>query len=347
MSQAKNLRVLLASRPAGEPTDDNFKLEEAALPKPANGEVLLRTLFLSLDPYMRGRMSDAKSYAEPVKIGGVMVGGTVCEVIESEDNALKKGDTVVAYTGWQTHAIVPAKAVRKIDQAADLKGLPLSTALGVLGMPGMTAYTGLLNIGQPRAGETVVVAAATGAVGAVVGQIAKIKGCRVVGIAGGARKCDYAVSELGFDLCIDHKDADFAAKLKEACANGIDVYFENVGGPVFDAVLPLLNDFARIPVCGLINHYNDSGASGQGGAGPDRVPGLLRAILTKRLTFRGFIVSDFGAQTKEFEAAMSAWIKDGQVKYLEDVVDGLEKAPRAFQGLLRGENFGKLVVKVC
>jgi NADPH-dependent curcumin reductase CurA len=346
MSQAKNLRVVLASRPVGEPGDDNFKLEESALPKPAVGQVLLRTLFLSLDPYMRGRMSDAKSYAEPVQIGDVMVGGTVCEVLESEDAALKKGDTVVAYTGWQSHAVVSARTVRKIDQAADLKGLPLSTALGVLGMPGMTAYTGLLNIGQPKAGETIVVAAASGAVGAVVGQIAKIKGCRVVGIAGGKRKCDYVTGELGFDLCVDHKDAGFAAKLKQACPNGIDVYFENVGGPVFDAVLPLLNDFARIPVCGLINHYNDSATTHAGASGPDRVPLLMRAILTKRLTFRGFIVSDFGAQTKQFESDMSTWVTSGQVKYLEDVVDGLDKAPRAFQGLLRGENFGKLVVKV-
>lgn len=338
MAETKNRQIILASRPVGEPKDENFKLVESTLPQPAQDEVLLRTLYLSLDPYMRGRMSATKSYAEPVAINGVMEGGTVSEVVQSQYSPLAKGDIVLGYTGWQSQAIAPGATLIKIDPNL----APVSTALGVLGMPGMTAYTGLLNIGQPQAGETVVVAAASGAVGAIVGQIAKIKGCRVVGIAGGKRKCDYVVKELGFDDCIDHKEANLTELLTKSCPKGIDVYFENVGGAVFEAVFPLLNPFARIPVCGLISAYNETTLE----AGAIPLPILMRAILTKRLTFRGFIVSDFGSQRQEFLQAVSGWIKEGKIKYLEDVVEGLESAPKAFQGLLKGENFGKLIVRV-
>src|ERR1700730_5125312 len=254
MAQAK--RIVLASRPVGEPKPSDFRFEEVAVPTPGDGQVLLRTIWLSLDPYMRGRMSDGPSYAQPVPVGGVMEGGTVNEVIASNHPALAKGDIVLARAGWQTHALADGKGLTRIDP----KLAPISTAVGVLGMPGMTAYTGLLDIGKPQAGETVVVAAASGAVGSAVGQIAKIKGARAVGIAGGKDKSDYVKKELGFDECLDHRDPDLAVKLKEACPKGIDVYFENVGGAVFEAVFPLLNAFARVPVCGLIAHYNDTEA---------------------------------------------------------------------------------------
>lgn len=338
MPSPMNRQIVLASRPDGEPKDENFKLVETPLGEPGDGEVLLSTIYLSLDPYMRGRMSDAKSYAQPVPIGGVMEGGAVSEVLVSKSDRLKPGDFVVGSTGWQSHSVVKGDVLAKVDPSR----APLSTAVGVLGMPGMTAYTGLLNIGQPQPGETLVVAAASGAVGAIVGQIGKIKGCRVVGIAGGKRKCDYVVNELGFDACLDHKDPELAKLLAEACPKGIDIYFENVGGQVFEAVFPLLNDFARIPVCGLISAYNSSAPS----PAPNMVPAIMRTILVKRLTFRGFIVSDFAAQRKDFIQDVAQWIKEGKIKYLEDVVEGLENAPRAFQGLLRGENFGKLVIKV-
>ena len=267
-----------------------------------------------------------------------MEGGVVSEVVESKSPHLHPGDTVLAYTGWQEYAAVPAKAVRKLDSNA----APVSTALGVLGMPGMTAYTGLLNIGQPKAGETVVVAAAAGAVGSVVGQIAKIKGCRAVGIAGRPEKCAYVRGELGFDACIDHNSSGFRRELKSACPDGIDVYFENVGGAVLEAVVPLLNPFARVPVCGLIAHYNASAPP----EGPNQVPLLMAAILTRRLTFRGFIVTDYSSQAADFQRDMSGWIREGRVKYREDIVDGLENAVSAFQGLLKGRNFGKLLVRV-
>jgi NADPH-dependent curcumin reductase CurA len=252
MSQSAK-RVVLVSRPVGEPKASDFRVEDCAQPVPGEGQVLLRTIWLSLDPYMRGRMSDGPSYAAPVPIGGVMEGGTVCEAIASNNPGFAKGDIVLSRAGWQTHALSDGKDLRKVDPSLG----PVSTAVGVLGMPGMTAYTGLLDIGKPQAGETVVVAAASGAVGSAVGQIARIKGARAVGIAGGKDKCDYVKGELGFDDCLDHRDPNLAAKLKEACPKGIDVYFENVGGAVFEAVFPLLNAFARIPVCGLIAHYNE------------------------------------------------------------------------------------------
>ncbi len=336
MSQAT--RILLAARPVGEPKQSDFRVEEMPVPQPGQGQMLLRTLWLSLDPYMRGRMSDAPSYAKPVEIGQVMEGRTVSEVVASNLAGYAAGDIVLSPSGWQTHAISEGKLTRKIDPAL----APVSTALGVLGMPGMTAYTGLLDIGQPKPGETVVVSAASGAVGSVVGQIARIKGARAIGIAGGPDKCSYVTEQLGFDACIDHRAPDFAAQLKAACPNGIDVYFENVGGAVFEAVFPLLNDFARVPVCGQIATYN----AVEMPAGPLRTSQLTRAILTKRLTLRGFIVTDFAARHGDFLRDVSAWVREGRIKYREDIVDGLENAPRALIGLLRGQNFGKLLVRV-
>jgi NADPH-dependent curcumin reductase len=335
MPQGK--RIVLASRPIGEPKPSDFRIEEYPVPAPGNGQVLLRTIWLSLDPYMRGRMSDAASYAAPVQIGGVMEGGTVSEVVVSNSAAFKKGDIVLSRAGWQTHALSDGQGLSKIDPEL----APISTAVGVLGMPGMTAYFGLLEIGKPQPGEAVVVAAASGAVGSAVGQIAKIKGTRVIGIAGGKEKCDYVKKELGFDDCLDHRDANLAAKLKNACPKGIDVYFENVGGAVFEAVFPFLNTFARVPVCGLIAHYNDTEANP-----PKWASSLMRAILTKRLTFRGFIVTDFAARHGDFLRDMSQWVREGKVKYKEFVTEGLDSAPDAFMGLLKGANFGKQLVRV-
>jgi NADPH-dependent curcumin reductase CurA len=336
MSQSAK-RVVLVSRPVGEPKASDFRIEDHAVSAPGEGQVLLRTIWLSLDPYMRGRMSDGPSYATPVPIGGVMEGGTVSEVIASNNPGFAKGDIVLSRAGWQTHALSDGKALAKIDP----KLAPISTAVGVLGMPGMTAYTGLLDIGKPQPGETVVVAAASGAVGSAVGQIAKIKGARAVGIAGGADKCRYVKDELGFDDCVDHRDPDLAAKLKAACPKGIDVYFENVGGAVFEAVFPLLNAFARIPVCGLIAHYNDTQASA-----PKWAASMMRNVLTKRLTIRGFINSDFAARHADFLRDMSGWVREGKVKHREFITEGLDSAPEAFMGLLKGANFGKQLVRV-
>jgi NADPH-dependent curcumin reductase CurA len=299
--------------------------------------VLLKTRWLSLDPYMRGRMSDAPSYAKPVGIDEVMEAGTVSEVAASNNERYAKGDIVLSRAGWQTHMVSDGSGLRKLDP----KLAPISTALGVLGMPGMTAYSGLLEIGQPKAGETVVVSAASGAVGSAVGQIAKIKGARVVGIAGGKDKCEHVKKDLGFDECLDHRETDLAAKLKFACPKGIDVYFENVGGAVFEAVFPLLNPFARVPVCGLIAHYNDTEAKP-----PKWAAAMMRSVLTKRLTIRGFIVSDFAARRGDFLRDMSTWVREGKVKYKEFVTEGLDSAPGAFMGLLKGANFGKQLVRV-
>jgi NADPH-dependent curcumin reductase CurA len=336
MSQSAK-RVVLVSRPVGEPKASDFRIEDHAVPAPGEGQVLLRTIWLSLDPYMRGRMSDGPSYATPVPIGGVMEGGTVSEVIASNNPGFAKGDIVLSRAGWQTHALSDGKGLAKIDP----KLVPISTAVGVLGMPGMTAYTGLLDIGKPQPGETVVVAAASGAVGSAVGQIARIKGARAVGIAGGADKCRYVKDELGFDDCVDHRDPDLAAKLKAACPKGIDVYFENVGGEVFEAVFPLLNAFARIPVCGLIAQYNATEAQV-----PKWAASMMRNVLTKRLTIRGFIVSDFAARHADFLRDMSGWVREGKVKHREFITEGLDSAPEAFMGLLKGANFGKQLVRV-
>jgi len=335
----KNHKVVLASRPVGEPKPENFRFVEEVIAEPGPGEVQLKTLWLSLDPYMRGRMSDAKSYAEPAALDQVMPGGTVSKVIASNNAAFAVDEIVVGYTGWQAYARSDGSGLRKVDP----KLAPISTALGILGMPGMTAYTGLLNIGKPKPGETLVVAAASGAVGAIVGQIGKLKGCRVIGIAGGPDKVRYLTEELGFDVGLDHRAPDFAEQLRAAAPNGIDIYFENVGGPVWDAVLPLLNRFARVPVCGLIAHYNDVAAP----EGPNRAPALMRAVLSNRLTIQGFIVLDFDAQVGDFLRDVGGWLKEGKLKYREDVVHGLEKAPQALIGLLQGRNFGKLLVKVA
>ncbi|MFC9435249.1 NADP-dependent oxidoreductase [Nocardia sp. NPDC057030] len=333
-------RIVLASRPEGAPTAANFRTETAELPPLDAGQVLLRTLYLSLDPYMRGRMSAAESYAKPVEIGAVMVGGTVAEVVDSRASDFTKGDVVLGYSGWQTHDVADASALRKLDP----RTAPVSTALGVLGMPGFTAYSGLLKIGQPKPGETVVVAAATGPVGSAVGQIAKVKGARAVGIAGGPKKCAYLIDEFGFDAAIDHRAPDFAEQLKAAVPDGIDVYFENVAGTVADAVYPLLNTYARVPVCGLIANYNSAGAAD----GPDRLPAFYGRILIKSLTIRGFIQSEFVRELyPDFLRDMAGWIADGSVNYLEDVTEGLDNAPAAFVGMLEGRNFGKVVVRVA
>ncbi len=339
-STAQNRQIQLASRPKGAPTAANFNLVHTVVPTAGPGQVLLRTVYLSLDPYMRGRMSDAASYAASVAVGEPMVGATVCRVETSQNDKFAVGDWVLAHTGWQDFAVFDGAGLTKLDPKVG----PASYALGVMGMPGFTAYMGLLDIGAPKAGETVVVAAATGAVGSVVGQIAKLKGCRVVGIAGGAKKCQSAVEELGFDACIDHHSDDLAAQLALTCPKGIDVYFENVGGKVFDAVLPLLNTSARVPVCGLIANYNDTELP----AGPDRSPLLMRTLLTKRIRMQGFIIfDDYGSRYPEFAKIMGEWLTSGQIKFREDIVDGLENAPQAFIGLLEGKNFGKLIVRVA
>ncbi len=338
MTRKTNRRILLAARPDGAPKESDFELVETPVPAPDDGEVVTRTIYLSLDPYMRGRMNAAKSYAEPVGIGDVMTGGAVGQVVASKHPKFTGGDIVFGQTGWQDYALSNGKGLRKLDSAK----APISTALGVLGMPGMTAYTGLLNIGQPKEGETLVVAAASGAVGSAVGQIGKIKGCRVIGVAGSPEKCKFVIDDLGFDDCLDHRDPDFAEKLAGACPEGVDIYWENVGGAVFEAVLPLFNFFARVPVCGLIAQYNATGAP----EGPNKIPLLMRSVLSNRLRIQGFIVWDFAAQEREFQQVMSAWIREGRVKYREDFVDGLENAPKALMGLLKGKNFGKLVIRV-
>ncbi|MEH0873637.1 NADP-dependent oxidoreductase [Pectobacterium cacticida] len=334
-----NRRVVLAQRPHGAPTQDNFRLEQQPVPSINAGQVLLRTVFLSLDPYMRSRMSDAPSYAKPIELNDVMVGGTISRVVESDHPDYQVGDWVLSYSGWQDYAVSDGKGLTTLGQSPAHP----SYALGVLGMPGFTAYMGLMDIGQPKAGETLVVAAATGPVGATVGQIGKLQGCRVVGVAGGAEKCRYAVETLGFDACLDHRADDFAEQLKQACPQGIDIYFENVGGKVFDAVLPLLNTSARIPVCGLVSGYNATGLPD----GPDRLPLLTGTILKKRIRMQGFIIfDDYGHRFDEFWKAVSPWVAEGKIKYREDIVDGLENAPEAFIGLLQGRNFGKLVIRV-
>lgn len=334
-----NRQIQLAARPVGAPGPGDFNLALGPVPAVVQGQVLLRTVYLSLDPYMRGRMSEAASYAASVAIGATMVGATVCRVQTSRHAGFAEGDWVLAYTGWQDYAVSDGTGLTKLDPAM----VHPSYALGVLGMPGFTAYMGLLDIGAPKPNETVVVAAATGAVGSVVGQIAKLKGCRVVGIAGGADKCRVATDELGFDACIDHHSPDLAALLAAACPNGIDVYFENVGGNVFDAVLPLLNTSARVPVCGLIAQYNATALP----EGPDRSPLLMRTLLTKRIRMQGFIIfDDYGHRYAEFARDMGQWLAAGQIKVREDLVDGLENAPHAFMGLLEGKNSGKLVIRV-
>lgn len=339
LSASTNRRILLARRPKGAPVPEDFRFEDAAVPRPAEGEVLERTLWASIDPYMRGRMNDGPSYAVPVEIGGVMGGATVGRVVASRHPDYAPGDLVLGHGGWQDYMVEPGKDLLKLDPAMRRP----SYALGVLGMPGYTAWHGLMEIGQPRSGETVVVSAASGAVGAVVGQLAKQAGCRTVGVAGGAEKCRFVTDELGLDACIDHRDAGFARRLADACPNGVDVYFENVAGKVLDAVLPLLNRAARVPVCGLIAQYNMDGLP----QGRDNAPRLLAAILRSRLKFQGYIISDHWDGFPDFLRRMTPLVAAGKIKTREDVVDGLENTVPAFIGLLEGRNFGKLVVRVA
>lgn len=352
---------VLNERPAGAPTPSTFQLVDRPVPEPGDGELLLRTLYLSLDPYMRGRLSEGKSYAPPVQLGAVMVGATIAEVVTSHAAGFTPGDVVLGYGGWQTYSVERAAYVRKLDPTE----LPVTTALGILGMPGFTAYAGLLEIGKPAAGETVAVAAATGPVGSAVGQIAKIKGARTVGIAGGSRKVEQ-LKEFGFDICVDHRDPDFAATLKEQVGagswvnrgglgsgeprptgdtpTGIDVYFENVGGTVWQAVMPLLNTFARIPVCGLVANYNGTARPAPAGS----MERLMLLALTKSMTIRGFIQTEFvRALEPQFLRDMTGWVKSGQVQYLEDITHGFDNTVEAFVGMLNGTNFGKAIVKVA
>ena len=328
-------RVVLARRPPAEPAEADFRIEDVPMPEPGPREVLVRNIYMSLDPYMRGRMRDAASYAAPVGIGEVMTGGTVGEVVKSNAEAFKVGDIVEDRLGWQEYAIGGGPLMRKVDPSL----APISTANGVLGMPGMTAYFGLFDVGQPKAGETVVVSAASGAVGQIVGQLAKIAGCRAVGIAGGPKKCAFVKDTLGFDDCIDYKAGkDLTAAVKAACPNGVDVYFDNVGGPVSDAVFLNLNFWARVALCGSISQYNAAGA--------ELGPRLLGMFVGRRVNMRGFIVWDFNGKYAPAMRQMGEWVRSGRIKYKEDIVEGIENAPRAFIGMLRGENFGKMQVRL-
>jgi hypothetical protein len=328
-----NRQVLLKRRPDGMPVPDDFVIVDSQVPGPGDGQVLLRGIYLSLDPYMRGRISGQRSYAQPTQIGDVIEGRVVGQVLRSRHAGFREGDFASGGYGWQTHSAVAGDGLTKLDPAA----APITTALGILGMPGLTAYAGLKTIGQPKGGETVVIAAASGAVGAVAGQLAKREGCRVVGIAGGADKCRYVTDELGFDACLDHR-GDLGVALDAACPKGIDVYFENVGGAVQAAVFPRLNDHGRMIMCGMISEYND--------AAPRPGPSLVAAV-RKRLKIQGFIVSDHAALRPEYLAMAAPLVRAGQLKYREDIVDGIDNAPAAFIGLLQGRNFGKLVVHVA
>jgi len=332
-----NRQILFAGRPGGGKggwvTEDCFRLVESPLPSPADGQVLVRNHWLSLDPYMRGRMDDAKSYAKGAELGEVMVGGTAGEVVESKSPRYKPGDMVSGALGWQEYAVGDAKALAKIDTTV----APASCYLGVLGMPGVTAWMGLLDIAQPKEGETVVVTAASGAVGSVVGQLAKIRGCRAVGIAGGAVKCAYVTSELGFDACVDYKAGKLYGDLKAAVPQGIDVVFENVGGEIFDTELRLMNAFSRITVCGLVSQYNATEAYPMQN---------LRSILVNRIRMQGFIVSDRMELWPRAIGELAGWLKTGRLKYRESIANGLERAPAAFIGMLKGQNFGKQLVKL-
>ncbi len=339
-------RIVLAARPQGEPQPGDFRLETADIPTPGAGEMLVRVIWLSLDPYMRGRMDDSKSYAEAVQIGDVMGGGCVGQVVHSNIDGFSAGDFVAGGFGWQTHALSDGKDARVLDPRV----APLSTALGVLGMPGITAYVGLNDHGRPKSGETIVVSAATGAVGSLVGQLAKAYGLRVVGVAGGAQKCSYAVEELGFDVCLDHRAAPDARTLRQqmadACPDGVDIYFENVAGKTLEVVIPLMNVHGRIPICGMISWYN-SGSLGAGMTqGPNHLPQVWRTILVNRLSLRGFIITDHYDRFPAFAEEVAGHLQAGRVKYRETISDGLESAPQAFINLLRGGNFGKQLVAV-
>ena len=335
MANTLNHQIKLASRPVNYPTESDFSLVESPLPEPGEGEVLVQALWLSLDPYMRGRMRDERSYATPVELGQVMVGGVAGRIIQSRTPAFSEGEIVEGPLGWQEYAVSDGRNLRRVDLGLG----PLSTALGVLGMPGMTAYFGFLNVGQPKTGDTVVVSAASGAVGQVVGQISKIMGCRTVGLAGTPEKIDYIVNELGFDAGINYKTENVGSALAAACPLGIDVYFDNVGGVITDAVFEQLNVGGRISICGSISQYNLDE--------PEPGPRNLGLLVRKQARAEGFLVSQFNNHFEEGRQRIAGWIKDGRIKYKEDVVEGLEKAPRAFIGLMQGGNFGKLLIKVA
>ncbi|GHF64166.1 NADP-dependent oxidoreductase [Seohaeicola zhoushanensis] len=338
--------VALASRPSGAPTAENFRYEARPMPVPGENEVLVRVHYMSLDPYMRGRMDDAKSYAKPVEIGATMEAGAVGEVIASNSPAFKPGDFAFGMFGWATHGCLKANLLRKVDPTQ----VPITTSLGVLGMPGFTGWFGLTELGKPKAGETLVVAAATGPVGSMVGQVAKSLGLRAVGVAGGADKCRLAVETFGFDACLDHRAYATAADLRQAlaaeCPDGVDIYFENVGGKVLSAVVPLMNNFGRIPICGMISWYN-AGGLGAGASDPDiTAPALWRNILVKFLSVNGFIISNHFDRFPAFMAQVAPKVASGEIAYVEDVAEGLENAPAAFMALLKGGNMGKQIVKV-
>ena len=339
-------RIALARRPVGTPADEDFLLESIPMPTPAEGEVLVEVHYMSLDPYMRGRMDDAKSYANPVPLGGTMEGGGVGQIVASNAADYAVGDYVFGMLGWASHACLRAKELQKLDP----KLAPITTALGVLGMPGFTGWYGLMELGRPKAGETLVVAAATGPVGSMVGQIAKAHGLRTVGIAGGAKKCALAVEKFGFDVCLDHTEyADgkaMRAAIAEHCPKGVDIYFENVAGKIFEGVLPLMNVGGRIPLCGLISWYNAGALGANAGGEKDNLPKLWRTILVNRLSVNGFIISDHWDRYGDFLRDVGPMLAKGQIAYQEDITEGLENAPRAFMGLLTGENFGKQIVKV-
>ena len=331
-------QIILASRRKGPPTLSDFRLETGSIPAPAEGQILLKTTYLSLDPYMRGRMNDAKSYAPPVEVGGVMEGEVIAEVVQSLHPAYRGGELVQAKIGWRTHAAVTPEQVKQVETGNN----PPSTALGVLGMPGFTAYSGMKVIGQPKPGETVVVAAASGPVGSLVGQLAKLAGARAVGIAGGSAKCTYVRDQLGFDAAIDHRAPGLARALAAACPDGIDVYFENVGGPIWEAVLPLLNRYARVPVCGLIAYYN-----GEIPQDETRISRTMITVLRRSLLIRGFINTEFVPDHYEsFLKELSSLVAYGKIRYREDITEGLASAPEAFIGMLSGRKFGKTVVHV-
>jgi NADPH-dependent curcumin reductase CurA len=330
-----NRQITLASRPVGFPAESDFRLIESCIPSPGDGEVLVRTVYLSLDPYMRGRISDRKSYAAPVEIGQVMVGGAVSRVVISNAPNLAPGDFVHGFTGWQDYAVLKASEARKLDPSV----APVSTALGVLGMVGCTAYFGLLDVCDPKPGETVLVSGAAGAVGTLVGQIAKIKGCRVAGIAGTDEKVHYITHELGFDTAFNYRTrTDYPEAIAELCPNGVDVYFDNVGGVITDAVFPQLNVHARVAVCGQISQYNLEK--------PEMGPRLLWLLITKRAKVQGFLVSDYAPRHGEALRELSVWYREGRLKLREEIAEGLENAPRAFISMLRGGNTGKQLVKV-
>ncbi|MDX1491796.1 MAG: NADP-dependent oxidoreductase [Pseudohongiellaceae bacterium] len=335
----KNTKVLLAKRPVGEPDDSCFEFVEEETAPLEEGQILIKSLFLSLDPYMRGRMNDVKSYAEPVAIGGIMTGESAGVVLESRSAKYKVGDYVTAHMGWQTMIVANDNEPRLAK--VDLNNGSLSAHLGAVGMPGRTAYFGLMEVGKPVAGETLVVAAASGAVGSVVGQIAKIKGLRAIGIAGGAEKCRYVKEELGFDDCLDYKEGDLAEKLKAACPNGIDVYFENVGGDVARAVAPLLNEGARVPICGYVSSYNADDIT------KAVTPFQILKEAGKNPEHRFFVVTEWQDKWPEATVQLGQWVKEGKLKYRESIGEGIRNAPELFRGLLKGRNFGKQLVKIA